>query len=666
MANQTTYPRIYQFSLLTKAWRSLVALGLVTAGGVLIVAGHGQFRLPANLADFVEGASFFALLFAGLFFACIRQVNGWIRLLVSAASCAPMPFLFEHNPPFLRDFAPGLAAGSMLCAIGLFYLLTALNGRLTLHPAHLEYRFALRTLNVRYADILAGFRPHWLMSEMTLGLRLKTGKPVTISTFGRRDDSLIDWLGSFPNEEQQTGEREWDNWQANPVFPRVYQNSPIRKIGLTAGALALSAFGAACMGIPQGVLVTGDVWFMAAVLAPMVMVLVLLAEPRFSAVLKTAWALGYLVLLPALFIAAPSGTIMGMPTAAIPFLRAFGGLCGLHGLFLLVANLRCHLVLHKDRLEYRGFLTARTIAYADIIETFNPRTGSPFCISLSLNSGKTQRVINFGRFDPAFDEWINGFTNREATASVRERVRMEGDNRLGTNPDERMNAYRRDLKWLNWLWWPRIVLYGWAICFPRPYEICMYTMMAAPVVVVLFVALQRWRWSMHTDNSIYPLGLGVNLAAGAAAALGLRGMLDYNMIDWLAPVVWSACAALVLMLLVCWIEDRFPWKTLVGAYVVYFCYAWGGLLFLNASIDRHTPKVEPASVTAFDKDSKYPTVTLRRADGKIFNYKGRIARNGKIGDTLCLYSGSGALGWGWYEGGKCPVNKPAAVRRSAG
>ena len=661
MARQTTYPRIYGFPPATKAWRSLLALFLFASGGALIDALHGQFPIPANLASLVEGASFFTLLFGGMFFAFTRQINGWIRLLVLLATCAPLPLIFVHNPPFPRDFTPGLAVGAMLCAIGLFYLLTTLNGRLTLHATHLEYRFALRTVSVRYGDILATFKPEAVMSEATVGLRLQTGKPVIISTFGQQDKSLFEWLDSFPNEEQQRQETAWDNWQTHPVYPRLYQNRPWAKIGLMIGALTLGAFSVACICLPASVLAKGDLWFFAALLAPMIMLLVVMMEPRFGDALKSVLAVAYLAFLPALFLNMPSGAIQGMPMASMPFLRALGGLCGLHSLFLLVANLRSRLVLHEDRLEYRGFLTTRTIAYADIIETFAPGTGSPFYIGLRLKNDKAHRIIRFGRSDPAFVEWLNRFPNREARESDQERVRMEGDSRLGTNPDERMMAYHRDLKWLNWLWWPRIALYGWAICFPRPYGICMYAMLAAPVLVLAIIVSQRWRWSMHTDNSVYPLGLGVNLAAGAAGALGLRGFLDYNMIDWPVPLAWSAGAALVLMLLVCWIEGRFPWKTLAGAYVAYLCYAWGGLLFLNAWLDTQRPKVEPVIVTAVDNDSKYPTVTIRRADGKTLTYKGRLARNGKIGDTVCLYSRSGALGWGWYDSDKCPAKTPATA-----
>ena len=659
MANQTTYPRIYQFALLTKTWRSLLALGLIGMGGVAIDTIHGQLQAPINLASFVEGSSFFTLLIAGLSFALARQINGWIRFLAVVLSCAPFLYIFIDNPPFPRDFVPGLAVGAMQCVAGLFYLTTTLTGRLTLHATHFDYRFALRTLSVRYEDVLASFKPEGLLSEVTLGLRLKTGRSVVISTFGNRDDFLLDWLDSFPNEEQQAKERGWDNWQANPAFPRVYQNSLLTKIALAVGAITVGAFGVACICIPEAILVKGDVWFAAASLAPLIMVLVVLAEPRFDNVLKTVWSSGYLALLPILFFTVPGGAVQGLPAASLPFLRAFGSLCGLHGLFLLVANLRCRLVLHEDRLDYRGFLTTRTVADADIVETFDPKAGAPFCISLQLKSGKVQRIINFGRVDPAFEEWISGFANREIEASDRELERMKGDGRLGDSADQRMTAYRRDLKWLSWLWWPRIALYGWAICFPYPYDICMYAMLAAPVLVVLIIISQRWRWSMHTDNSVYPLGLGFNLAAGAAAALGLRGFLDYNMIDWLAPFAWSAGIAFALMLLVCWIEGRFPWKALAGAYVLYFCYAWGGLLFLNEWLDPHEPKMEPVAVTAFDNDSKYPTVTVQRADGETLQYKGRIAPKGKIGDVVCLYSGSGALGWGWYEGSKCPAKKPA-------
>ncbi len=662
MTPQPIYPRTYEYGPLKKAMQALLYLGTSGLGVAEIALSRGLVPAPARLETFVGLFVLLALSYSALYFCLVPRVSLWTRGTFVLAVCGLWYAVIDLGAVFIQ-FPKGFwaiqAASLMLCGACLYFLAGALRGRLILHAGLLDIRGALSSRSVRYADILDVSRPSITSDQHLVTLKLRDGKSLAIGVFGHADSTFVHWLDSLPDSKRDGWAHQWRTWRANPVYPRIYLQGRVAKTVLSLLSLLVCGCGVAFVLVGLDLAPEIDrPWTLVAVgLLPLSFVV--MAEPRWGVVTKTILVLADWRIFVAHMTAytAPLGP-KGAPPPNFPWIEsAVGAVFFVQGLVFLVTTLRSRLVLHADRIDYRSFLTTRTVRDADIARTFD-YWNSPFSsVGLELKTGRPVRIVNVGRFDPAFSDWLNSSPNKEIDDKARARQQLLANSDLGTNPTERMNAFRRDVRRLNvWSWIGRIAaVWGWIL--PYPYSICISVLIGLPIVAVLMVLGARSRWSMHTDNGSYPLGIGAELAMAPCLVLALRAFVDDHVFDWIVPAMYGVGAALGLMGLVCLIERRFRWQALATGFLVYVCYAWGGLMTFNVMLDTGPRKAVPVKVLKFERGDKYSSLTVSRPDegphGKSIDipFPRHTAR---AGDTVCLIVHQGALGWSWYYDSPCP------------
>lgn len=201
----------------------------------------------------------------------------------------------------------------------------------------------------------------------------------------------------------------------------------------------------------------------------------------------------------------------------------------------------------------------------------------------------------------------------------------------------------------------------WGIVYPLPYDVCLPVLIAIPALALLAVALSRGQWSLNDD----PLN-GKAVISGMVhlpiAALLLRGVLDQQMPAWRPQLLTAAALAVVLVLLVAAVERRFRPKTLWLTGLLCLAYSWGGLVYLNAALDRSAPEVFRAQVLnrtiMANKPYAYDiflTAWGPYGSGHIFDVGRGFHDRVRIGDTVCASLYRGRFGWRHFHISACPA-----------
>lgn len=95
--------------------------------------------------------------------------------------------------------------------------------------------------------------------------------------------------------------------------------------------------------------------------------------------------------------------------------------------------------------------------------------------------------------------------------------------------------------------------------------------------------------------------------------------------------------------------------------VLALCWAWGGLVGINAMLDRSSARIVPAEVVEADitsKGGRQLTIRTTRGASETFRHV-RVARplfdRHPQGMPVCMVFHDGALGWHWFAAVDCPA-----------
>lgn len=660
MTDQPTYPQTYQYRVLKKAMLAMMYLAFCGLGLAAVALIRGMIPAPDRFGALAEMSAVFALAISAIYVCITPQVRLWLRVVFSLTALGLLVAFFYPNPDLdhlPRNFWVIEAAGPLLIGVNLYFLTRALRGKLVLYADRLDFRSAFFSRRVVYADVVDSYIPDLRSDQNLIVLKLRDGTSLAVGTFGHWDAVIDGWIGDLPDEKEAARRRQWDDLVANPVFPRVYQQGAVAKTIVSLLSLGLCGVGVACLAVSRGLFPELQSLCDWAAISLLIMIVFIWIEPRYGSASKAILSLACF----GVFLAGIN--VYNTHLAKAPLTQydqwvepAIGSLFLGLGLFWLIAALRTRLVLYDERIEYRGFLTTRTVHDADIVQTFEYES-SFHSIGLKLKSGKSVRIVNFGDYDAAFNAWITTFPNREREEKGRQLQRRVANPAFGGNEAESVRTYNTDFNRLKWLEWPIKLIAIWGMVYPFPYQICMAILMTLPVLAFVMVIASRKKWSMHF-NDMQNIGVGELVALGPAAILGLRGFVDNHTIDWITPLEWGAAVGLGLMAFVFAIERRFTWSTMASVSVIYFCYAWGSLLYVNGQFSPDEHEAVAVTVLAVDNDSKMPQLTVTRwgdrHDGNQVRVGHRLAANVHKGDTVCVYIYPGALGWTFYDVGRCP------------
>lgn len=673
MVNQTAYPRVYQFSPLKKLQLAVGHLMVCALGFFTAATSYGLIAHTGLLGGVTLMFTLLTLFWCTGYLSLMPRVALWIRIVFGLAviglwaATGILANDLSHIPKGL--WVPELA-GLLLVSVNLFFLLRSLRGRLVLHADRLDCRGIFFSRTMCYSEIVDSSVASGPIWQNLLRLDLRDGTRLDIGTFVRPDEVFRAWVDGLPNKRLQAKQRQWEDQQANPAFPRVYRQGRLGRAVVSLLALMVCALGCAILAMAGDLVADPGLNLLlrqmdeVPIFALMAFVLIALNEPRLGIPVRIILALVFSGLSyayssissPHMLPIPPSDLGWVKPTIGAVFLAA--------GPFYIYLTHRTQLTLYADRVEYRGILATRTIRNSEIADTFGFLDTFFGSICLRLNNGRSVRIVKPGPFDAPFSDWINSFPNRDREAEDRNREAWErkrqdflANSPFGNAPEGRVYNFRAHTQALKWLWVPALLISAVGI-YGRPYPLCVFAVMAMPVVAVIMVALSHSRWVLHNDKTVYRVGIGAQMAVAPSIVLALRTFFDVRVFDWTVPAVCSVAAALGMILVVCLIERRYRWPVLLSALPIYMCYAWGSLMFLNVMLDTSRHEVFPVKVLKVEANTDNLVKTLTRPAGQpggetLAVYL--LVRPWRQGDTVCLAVHKGALSWSWYHPIRCPA-----------
>ncbi|MDC7683337.1 hypothetical protein PQU92_08620 [Asticcacaulis sp. BYS171W] len=335
---------------------------------------------------------------------------------------------------------------------------------------------------------------------------------------------------------------------------------------------------------------------------------------------------------------------------------------GLIGGVSCLLSLRSHLDFYPDRFEFYGLVRRVVVMKSDIEGARNIQNQYgilQFTVVYNAPKSKTVTISNFGRKDDEFLLWFEDFDNLDAKEDREAADRILANPVYGDTEEVRQKAVTTQELWI-----ARVGMIGWAcgmwgLFFPSPYLWALVCLAALPTLTVVAVVLNRTRWTLHGDDGDNRLSLH-SWAGLPASILGVRAMLDIEMIDWQTPLAVAAGLSLVAYGFLRWIEKR-PWQWSFLFYsVVYLVYFWGLLVFGNWYFDRSEAQTFPVTVlekhSGKHRDSLEVTAWGDRAAGEEVSVDDAFYRSVEPGQKVCIYRYSGAVGWSWIIVGKCPTS----------
>jgi hypothetical protein len=200
----------------------------------------------------------------------------------------------------------------------------------------------------------------------------------------------------------------------------------------------------------------------------------------------------------------------------------------------------------------------------------------------------------------------------------------------------------------------------WAIFFPRPYGLCIAVLVVAPVAAIAAAWMSGGTISLNDRKGEKRPVLGT-LMLLPWLALGARAVIDYQVLDWIPPLVLAVAigglAALAAMKADA--EFRKPlWAILL--LLMGLDWGWGLVIEANGLFDRTPPQILSTKVLRKWKSSgRSTTYYLNVAPTSVPGLKGdidvgsRLYRRIDVGESVCLELHAGSLGWRWYRPAAC-------------
>ncbi|NBB14382.1 hypothetical protein GVN21_03300 [Caulobacter sp. SLTY] len=209
-------------------------------------------------------------------------------------------------------------------------------------------------------------------------------------------------------------------------------------------------------------------------------------------------------------------------------------------------------------------------------------------------------------------------------------------------------------RWTRWLDIAGWLVGLWLVTFPVPYLPLLTVTALLPPLAAALVAIWPRIFTLtfqgstsyaSTEERWSSLG-GFWFTTGIA--ITARAMMDLEMIDYLWPILAGLAGGVAMTLVFALVERDFRGWWLVICLPSCIGWAWGGLLFTNAWLDR-TPGQFIVIEDLRGVDDIRPGYTVRSADGRPLADQ-RLARTLKrtFGRPLvhrCLDVNTGLFGW---------------------
>jgi hypothetical protein len=264
--------------------------------------------------------------------------------------------------------------------------------------------------------------------------------------------------------------------------------------------------------------------------------------------------------------------------------------------------------------------------------------------------------------DAAFDAWLAIFPDLEAEELRRARAALLADAALGPDEAARLRTLARAHRTA---WVARVAAFGsagWAWLYPRPYGLLVVVLTLLPLAALWLVLSGRGVYSVEgLRKDPRPELLSPILVPGLA--LGLRALLDVNLLEARSLLPWALGGGLAMAALLAAADARLRqrWWMVPLLAALLASYPWGAFVEADVLLDggegeSHfvrvlARRVERNKVTSYHLDlTPWGPLTGRSSATVSRELHDRV----RPGGVVCVALHPGALGLRWFVVDACP------------
>ena len=341
------------------------------------------------------------------------------------------------------------------------------------------------------------------------------------------------------------------------------------------------------------------------------------------------------------------------------------------GIYIAMSCAMSCLVLRADSIEMRGPSGSRMLRRDAIAgRRRQPTRGKPILI-LVPKSGRSMRLDSGFKSDSVLDAWIDALPDLDLQELQASEAKLIADPAFGSSPKDRLDRLakaRQVAKVANGV---TIAAMLWAYIYPHPYQLAILLLALLPWCAVIIVALSRGLICFDTlRNDVRPqVALMLMMPA---LVLGMRALLDFNVVDVTRTLEFGFIAGLPLVFVVSLVGQRNqprPWVLpLLMLLVVSLPYGGGLVAFADVMFDHQASQVFQTQVLRkYISSGKHPQPYLVLAPWgpEIMGDRVAVSRayysHARVDTPVCVNLHHGAVGLRWYGVHDCASSDAAAL-----
>jgi len=330
---------------------------------------------------------------------------------------------------------------------------------------------------------------------------------------------------------------------------------------------------------------------------------------------------------------------------------------------LVLYVLTSKIVLYADAIELRDFTRVRRRRRDDIAgrRKIDAQYVSVIALVPKRPELKQLKITQVMQTDALLEAWLATLPDLDAEDLQKSAAEIAASRDLGRTPDQRLErlvAARRLAKGLAVV---SVAVSIWAFVNPDPYEFAIAALAAMPLIAIMLVvkSSRLYQLTGRRNDARADLAL-VFILPGIL--LGLRALLDIEILDW--DVVWAwaggIAAALTFVVLAADREMRKSrWEPLAVLSIAGF-FAYGGVIEANTLLDRSEPQIFKTQVVGKHKSGgNSTTYYLRVAPWGPLQEENEVSVPRALydakapGQSVCIIFGAGALEIPWFVVSDC-------------
>lgn len=321
-------------------------------------------------------------------------------------------------------------------------------------------------------------------------------------------------------------------------------------------------------------------------------------EPGFGAAtyrIALGWRLAAMGVYAVIAAGALAG-VCGMLFGATPSAATTLGIALLAGLLALatwavLVMVKWSVTLSSDAIVASGLWRTRQLGRSEIAGVRLRRSGRAGS-NLTLVSARTDRKsislpLRYMQKDAELEAWLSGLRDLDAEDLQKSLAAIAADPRFGTTPEQRLQRLASTRKLSKVCGWGVVAALAWCLVRPQPYPLVMAVLAAMPLLALVLVVASRGLFRIAPGGSEANPNLG-RLFFLPGLGLGVRVLIDFNLLAWM-PVVVAGAGVGLLLLAAAALVDRSvrarPWP-LLGYAILTVAYGVGAVAPGNALLDR--------------------------------------------------------------------------------